>query len=173
MKKIKPAKFSGIVPPIEIFNVVSNLFKVKIYVHMGVLKPIIFAHDFSYTDTIHIQSLSWVHFNPLLNFGYEKQNQELPKSEPHTKYFLDLDDCNDQNHIEVNVFMRNPQLITPAPGSNLCAHKIEHSVWTYFNVHDHHFCSILDSGSEVNLLSMSIFRKLNALYCYGFRDFSR
>jgi hypothetical protein len=67
-KKLRLMRHKGQLPAFDILMAASRLYSVKIHVYFWAKSPVIYQFD-SYDQVIHLQCVSGIHFNPLIELG--------------------------------------------------------------------------------------------------------
>ena len=162
-KNLKLMRLPGQLPSLELLLVVSFMFRVKVGVYFWRSEPVIYQHS-NYDVNVFLQCLSGIHFNPLVEVkGFElpcvnfssivtcssilAQNYENVSSEEisHSD-FDDVDAIADMSI--VNTFVS-------------CNHNNYAQPQVAIYVGSNKFCSVLDTGSQISLISESVLDAVN------------
>ena len=163
-KKMKLMRFIGQLPSFDLLIVASYLFKVRIFVYFWAKEPVIYQFH-EYKEVIHLQCVSGIHFNPLIEIA----NYSPP----------DIHRCS-INTISVSVVNRGVgaaggggdgmeasdsdvdqtdaltrKLLSINNQYKYCSHPVSSlpQVCVTFGVQ--RLCAILDTGAEISLVTVS------------------
>ena len=164
-KTLKLMRCPGQLPSVDIFLAVSKLFKVKVFVYYWSEQPIIYQYD-HYTPTIHLQNVSGIHYNPLV----EIVNYEPPEvtectvntvSKSPQVLIQDNSGCGgDTDDDEFHELCNRLFDLTSDTSISYCSHGQDALPGIMVAIDNDRFCAILDTGAEISLVSRSVIEKL-------------
>jgi hypothetical protein len=155
-KRLKLMRFSEQLPSLELLLVVSNLFKVNVLMYFGDV-PVSYQFD-HYEREIFLQCLGGVHFNPLI----ELKDSKLPPV-----LFSNLVTCNSQSsRVLYNDYVAECENDEECDGGmdslfkfdnhKTCEHGSLPQPQVYLKIDNFRFCAVLDTGSEISLVSQEV-----------------
>ena len=163
-KNLRLMRCPGQLPSLDVLLSVSRLFLVKVFVYFWSTDPVIYQVE-DYPQVIHLQCVSGIHFNPLI----EVRNYLPPNVQQCTinsvltneNHVLALnvnpnDDINDKHPVEDELLVVN--------NCKMCSHSVSRLPMIMITVNDYDVCCVLDTGSEISLVSMSALEKLGIDY---------
>ena len=183
-RDLKLMRHSGQLPSLELLLAVSYLYKVRLFVYFWHKDPIIYQFD-NYEDEIFLQCLAAVHFNPLIDMkNFEMPNvnvcsvvrcnvnesslsvNDVPREcdsdvlEPH-EYNIDMSVLSNSNVKQCLYSNRKT-----------CSHAQSQEPVIGIYINELLFCAILDSGSEISLISRGVINSINSdgTYCAIIND---
>jgi hypothetical protein len=157
-KQLRLMRHAGQLPSLDVLLAASRLYKVRIFVYFWSDQPVIYQFD-NYPNVIHIQCISGVHFNPLI----EMRGYEMPESnecEVNSVHFA----CTNSQAGKTGhpVFSESEPddeltkaLLTVDTSSKMCKHPVSSLPQVWVSVGLHNLCAVLDSGAEISLVSVS------------------
>ena len=167
-KELKLMLHSGKLPTLEVLLVACRLYRVKIFVYFWAESPVIYQFREEDSQVIHLQCLSGIHFNSLVEVkNYESPNILLCSVYSATPMPLlcetgvkDLgkgsSDCEDDDvdlnglkKLSVNKIVSNCKHSTSLPHVTV-------------SLNDCVLCAVVDSGAELSLISESALEKMRA-----------
>ena len=157
----------GQLPSLDLLLAVSRLFQVKVYVYFWSDQPVVYQFD-EYADVIHLQCISGVHFNPLIELlAYEvpvvnqhainsvynvSREARYPKSDVYDPFDADEDD----EYAELL-----EKLLYVDPSLEFCKHEPSELPHVCISMGNQNFCAILDTGAQLSLVSKYVLDKLS------------
>ena len=161
-KQIQLMRWQGQLPCLDFLLAASYLFEVKFFVYFWTPQPIIYQYD-NYDPIIHLQCLSGIHFNPLI----EVVDYILPSIKDcdvntvsHGPVQLldtgvgDQSDCESSDDDEAKELMK--RLLFIDESSKPCSHPVGSLPAVQVSMGEYRLCAILDSGAEISLVSQSV-----------------
>ena len=167
------SRLQGQVPPLEFLEAFSRLFELQVWVHFGLSQPMVFSHGSNVPCTeshrrVHLQLVSGVHYNPLIETPAYAPSFIFPEIEAVTE-----SDSEGDSDIKVMVaeekfdeleglgelFEVSLRAQHPEAWHLSCGHKPS-AVHTSISVGSKSFCAILDTGAQVSLISDEALRQL-------------
>ena len=156
-KELKAMNEPGVFPFQEILLVVSKLFKILVYVHFGLNKPIVYRGMGVQGDNIgvlHLQCLSGVHYNWVIersNYVREELQEEaieevIPDENPMC-YEVNLV-CDPSEPIE----------------TIYCSHNIKGKMEVRVQREKMAYCGLIDTGSQISLVNSTVVEDLERLH---------
>ena len=147
MKELRAMCYPGVMPFQEVLIVVSMMFKVAVYVHFGLCKPIIYrakgVEDSKFV--LHLQWLGEVHYNYVTETRYYERQEvsrdevDIGKDEYEVECGMEVEE-----HIEVN----------------FCQHGNVSGMTVVLQVNDRRYCGLVDTGAQISLVSASVVREV-------------
>lgn len=162
-KELRLMRCRGQLPALEVLMSTSRLFKVKIFVYYWSSQPVVYKFD-DYTHVMHLQCLSGIHFNPLIELmNYVTPDEstctvvemgdvsivEPPKINDYT-----IDEGSDVDTEEMKALLTIDTIES-------CNHLYCPQPHIYVVIGNRRFCVVLDTGAMVSLISMQVVDFLN------------
>ena len=155
-RMFKAMRNDGILPSEKVLLAACCLFNIEIQVHHGMKSPVMFKNNMNQetSQIIHLQCLSGVHYNPVV----AKQNYinfVLPK---YVNVAVETQEEIPKDPLEVDSVQQvNVQMILPECE---CAHMSNQLSKQVFSRGSVTFCSIVDTGAEISLISDTLSKRL-------------
>lgn len=160
-RALRLMRSSGQLPALDLLLPASKLFGVRIFVYFWSAEPVAYQFE-EYRLVIHIQCLSGVHFNPLIEVvNYSPPNLQVSSINSVQKGDVDVRqtpniDCvsaaEDINVQAVSSLFRELSMT--------CQHLAGKLPMVNVSLGDQGFCAVLDSGAEISLISSSVLGEL-------------
>lgn len=164
---LKLGKIPGQFPPEEVILAAANKYDINIYVHHGTRHPVLYKISDKPKDTIHLQCISLIHYNPLYETKMYKEdsdrklaintvNQEtevniqVSNGEKEREDYIEHLTEENNEIVEFNVLECKPR----------CQHNCRGPVKTIVRYNDKEYCAILDTGAQVSLMSEDVYNQL-------------
>src|ERR1700755_1523663 len=173
IKCIQAMKSPGVLPVTEIFLATSQLYCVRIWIHYGMISPVVYVANKKIQDLqfyrIHLQCISGIHYNPIRpksltyykNFDTKEETVRLEEKEKERK----VEDTEENvPNFELNLFFDDPEKESEDLVS--CGHKernvslLKNISWTWMRVNNVRFCALLDTGAAICLATKSVINSL-------------
>ncbi|KAL7631583.1 UNVERIFIED_CONTAM: hypothetical protein RMT77_018115 [Armadillidium vulgare] len=170
---IQAMKSPGVLPVTEIFLATSQLYSVRIWIHYGMISPVVYVANKKIQDLqfyrIHLQCISGIHYNPIRpkslgyykNFDTKEETVRLEEKEKERK----VEDAKENvSDFELNLFFDDPEKENEDLVS--CGHKerndslLKNISWTWMKVDNIRFCALLDTGAAICLATKSVINSL-------------
>ena len=151
-KKLKFMLHSDVLPCTEALLAISYIYKLQINVYNNIPVPVVFHANKSDDRVIHLQCISFIHFNPLR----AKKSLELEVSDRMVNTIAIEDECGkfDGNNLEVGNIYEEIERIKD------CDHEVASNV-TEVEYNGKKLCALIDSGSQVSLIGDETWRKVS------------
>jgi hypothetical protein len=160
-KRLRLMRFKGQLPALDVLLAASKIFKVKIFVYFWTDIPVIYQYE-EYERRIHLQCISGIHFNPLVELNsyappdiHQCSINTVQKSPRAVKSVVPV--VNDGGGELLDETLHDPvipQLWRDQPLNN-CGHSVSHSPQVTIAINDSKLCAVLDTGAEISLISAS------------------
>jgi len=159
-KQLQAMKRPGAVPWEEILLVVCELYRIDIWVHHGMLTPVVYMCKRENTTTsypiLHLQCVSGLHFNPVRCMREEYKMQTLVRQkmlnfvrEPEGEQENVLEDeGNDKEEMEALIYYHHIR--------RKCVHESS-ALGCGVQYGDLDFCALVDTGAEVSVMDRDMF----------------
>ena len=161
-KTLRRMMLPGTLPTLDVLLVVARLFKTKVHIYFWSRSPVIYQYDESDPIVVHLQCLSGIHFNPLV----EVKSYKLPNPAACSVYTVpqvheineiineqsgSLCDQNVSSLYGESKQVSDCNVRTPESG---CQHALAlpHIV---VQCGSYGACALIDSGAELSLISES------------------
>jgi hypothetical protein len=157
-KQLRLMRCPGQLPSLDILLAASRLFKVRIFVYFWKTEPVVYQSE-DYPTVIHLQCISGVHFNPLI----EVKNYVPPDLQqcsinsvhhnhnvPYTSNYKELDSDDDELPDETE-----DPLLTIDEDCKYCSHTVSSLASVSVSVNKHRLCAVFDTCAEISLVSIS------------------
>ena len=163
-KELKLMRCRGQLQSLDVLLAASRLYKVRIFVYFWSIHPIIYQYR-NYPHTIHLQCISGIHFNPLI----EVVNYQLPDLSQYSFnsiYFSAIDMLCPPAELIADEFEDSfvlPELIDPCivDSGIPCDHSFSFLPQIYVSVSSQKFCAIFDTGAEISRVSLSAVMRMS------------
>src|SRR6201990_1038991 len=170
---IQAMKSPGVLPVTEIFLATSQLYCVRIWIHYGMISPLVYVANKKIQDPqfyrIHLQCISGIHYNPIRpksltyykNFDTKEETVRCEEKEKERKVEDEKENVPD---FELNLFFDDPEKESEDLVS--CGHKerndslLKNISWTWMKVDNIRFCALLDTGAAICLATKSVINSL-------------
>ena len=155
-KQLTIMKQDGQLPCEAVLLVACKVFNIEVWVHHGMKYPVIYKQggNKGVVNTIHLQCISGVHFNPL--YSKKKGTEGAIVSQGKNVNCLKIQERHngevEESGTDAMVFMHIK--------TRSCFHDIPFDMGCVINVGQIKFCAMIDTGAEVSVLSQSICEKL-------------
>lgn len=164
-KSLKLMRCPGVLPCLDVLLAASDLFKVKIFVYFWSSQPVIYQSK-PYENTIHIQCISGIHFNPLI----QSINASPIDTTKCTVYTVKVAPV--EKHIEMSHSRDNEsdaldtslcQLFSDGKSvkEKFCSHTLSSLPLIYVSINNYHLCGVFDTAAEVCLVTLSALEVLS------------
>jgi hypothetical protein len=155
-KKLRLMRHKGQLPAFDILMAASRIYSVKIHVYFWAKTPVIYQFE-NYDQVIHLQCVSGIHFNPLIELGEycppdEKMCSVNTVQSPGIYRSLVRD-----NSVEVELGDSDTSidLSFSCDTINVCTHAGCQLPQIKVKFGDLDLCAILDTGAEISLISVA------------------
>ena len=153
-------QFPEQLPSFEVLLVFSQLYNLRLYVHLGAETPLIFDYredQDGLTNCIHLQCIAGIHFNPVTELrSYDK---DLYTSDLKNNYYQRqepiVNETNNSNNIESR---EQPLQINSFQCQPRC--KDLFVVTVKMNESDQLHCALIDTGSQISIVRKSVWNEL-------------
>ena len=156
-KELRVMRCPGQLPSLDVLLAASKIYHVKFFVYFWSTEPVIYQFD-NYSKIIHLQCISGIHFNPLI----EVVNYILP----------DLNQCSVNSVYCAVPFESLPELRALEPDIDdassdsdcsllnieecvFCGHGVSSLPQISVSFGNNRLCALLDTGAEISLVSVS------------------
>ena len=171
-KQLKLMQLPGQVPALEVLLAASFIFKVKVYVYFWGDEPIIYQYDNDLQRVVHLQCISGIHFNPLI----EVRNYSPPDPQHcvvNSVCIVDSADCiketslNDSVDEDDQVEMCDEMMFKDV---YYCNHSLNCQPIIRVQIFKFEPCALLDTGSEISLVTESTVKLISSITTVDVRD---
>ena len=169
LKKLKLMKNKGELPCEEVLLSVCDVYQVEVWVHHGISSPVVYKTDDTDRESrvINLQCISGIHYNPVVcrrrdvnenirrciknkDVNYletieDKFNSSIAYKEPYDSGSLE----------EIQI------LIATCKDKCFCSHDLRGSSKYIISIGNVTCCSIIDTGSQVSIISQDVWNKIN------------
>ena len=155
--------FPGEVVPDEILLAFNYIYRLEVWVHHGMVIPVIFTLTESKNNPkcrVHLQCLGGVHYNPVSETGVFQSTSSVPRDSLVLLPNDLADDGEEEEDLDfAALLVRYDSLLL------LCTtdHSCEEST-TVVEVNRHHYCALVDTRACVSLVNEKILSQLEATY---------
>ena len=157
-KEIRSMLIDDVMPCMEVLMAASDLFNVTIHVHHGMKYPLVYKSSKLVPEAIviHLQCKSGIHFNPVA----ARSNADTFVSDKLVQ-FVDLSTSDSS---EVDSFTDDLQVMVQGYNDKcICKHKETENFCTFSSsIEGYNFCSLIDTGAEVSLISEELWVKIKS-----------
>jgi hypothetical protein len=159
-KKLRLMRCSGQLPAIEILYAFCHLHKCVIYVHFGGSKPISYVppsiHAPDEASRVHLQCLSGIHYNPIMETSvYNHAAESLESEENLVGDMIEEETDDDCDTGEVCVAVRKQRV------GWCCIHLKTHVSSFMVEVENGTYCALLDTGAQISCVSARLYYSQN------------
>ena len=158
-KSLRSMKYEGVLPREELILVAADIFNLKILVHYGMPSPIVYIKQKEETEvqTVHLQCLANVHFNPVICMKNKFQENVKDKCVNYvvtqhdtTEEKVNINSTNNINsRKQINIQTRKYE------SEFHCIHDTAEFCKYVYDVEGVKFCTIIDTGSQISAISES------------------
>ena len=156
--QLKMSKLPGQTPPVEFLRAFSKLYGLQVWVHYGLLHPMIadVTGNIPVTEPsqrVHLQCISGIHYNPLAENKLFISNAAFIQSmndETATGEIIDV--VPETESLDINFSSCIPRC--------LCDHN-PNAVRTTVQIGSYSCCAIIDTGAQISLISDSLIDQLS------------
>ena len=173
-KQLKLMKTDGQLPSLEFLYAFSYYYECQVVVHYGGLKPVIFTtpslRDQDDLPRVHLQCLAGIHYNPVAELkdfkfiaeelpGLNLRDMTVPESrgETHCDEGFSDDGLEETLSVDVAVGTENKEVATETPWCE--RHPRTHVASIMVELENHRYCALLDSGSQVSCVALTVFQQ--------------
>jgi hypothetical protein len=174
-KRLILMRFKGQLAALDVLLSASKIFKVKICVYFWTDIPVIYQYE-EYEQSIHLQCISGIHFNPLVELNsyappdiHQCSINTVQKSTRAVKAVKPV--VNDGGEL-LDETLHDPvipQLWRDQPLNN-CGHNVSRSPQVTIAIGDSRLCAVLDTGAEISLVSVSALKLIQPERCSEVRN---
>lgn len=153
-RKLQSMLSGGYLPYTEALLAIAKLLKIEIRVYHDVSTPVIFKQSSSESPpVIHLQCISMIHYNPLLN----KKKDSVEKS-PHLINSVQSEENNEPDEVMIEAEDLNISTLFTTEQKK-CGHS-NFSSETTATIHGRDVCILVDTGSMVCTIDESVFDQI-------------
>ena len=158
-KYVKLMRFQGQFPSLELLLVVSFLFKIKIFVYFWPSQPVVYQFE-DYDTVIHLQCISGIHFNPLIELRHYSGPSEICTVVDCSGAISQLinDNLGDEDESETETVEALAALFSGVVVS--CNHYPTVQSQVRLEIESNNYCAIMDTGAELSLMSSSTLEEI-------------
>ena len=156
-RHVKAMKHPGIIPCEAVLLAASDLYSVQIWVHHGMISPVVYkseSNEKSLDRIIHLQCISGVHFNPLTQT--KKSNVKINEKCVNVCLQNRNDTIEDKNVTTDNVI----HMFQEFP--NDCSCPSDDTKRLMLCIGQTKFCCLMDTGAQISVITENIWNILKS-----------
>lgn len=158
-KALRLMKHPGQLPCLDVLLAASKLYKIKVFVYFWPSNPVIYQVN-DYPDVVHLQCVSGVHFNSLIELrGFVLPNAEqcsvssVPTANSDRDAYASRCPVEPESACDDSAVSCVPVLLAEQMS---CCHRPGSSPLVPATVGDLSFCAVLDTGAEISLVTDTV-----------------
>ena len=158
-KALRLMKSPGQLPSLDVLIAACRLYDLRVLVYFWPEQPVVYQYGSNATHVVHLQCLSGVHFNPLLEMRQFEQPDlrhcavnsvclaigEHQRNDVPVAPIMSSECDEDDNQLEC--------MSTLFINTQTCVHDITSESMVQVGVGDSSLCALLDTGAEISLIS--------------------
>ena len=152
----------GQMPTLDVLLAVSRIYKIKVFVYFWGDNPVIYQYSDEDYQIVHLQCISGIHFNPLL----EVKNYSPP--DPHQCAIYSVGLKKNQKHVIEQNLKSSTEDFCGSVETDLvtcseitrCNHKIRSCPVISVSVESFELCALVDTGAEISLITENVLNRI-------------